>query len=189
MLETKRLRLRRFVEADLDHLFALDNDPAVMRFINGGIATPRSFIEKHTLPMVMHFDKDLPEFGFWAVIRKEDQAFLGWLSFRLLDKTSREVSLGYRFHKAAWRQGYATEGARALIDKGFSELGVKCVRATTFEHNLASRRVMEKLGMKLVRRFRLSQEEIKQTDTSYSESAELWDGDDLEYALEPQKVS
>ena len=44
LLETPRLRLRRFTAVDAEHLFALDNDPEVMRYLNGGVPTPRSVV-------------------------------------------------------------------------------------------------------------------------------------------------
>ena len=64
-----------------------------------------------------------------------------------------EVELGYRLRKSAWGKGYATEGSRALINRGFTEFGVQRVVAETMAVNMASRRVMEKAGLKLVRTF------------------------------------
>ncbi|MFJ8208938.1 GNAT family N-acetyltransferase [Streptomyces sp. NPDC096033] len=61
--------------------------------------------------------------------------------------------LGYRLNRPAWGRGYATEGARALIDKGFTELGVERVTANTMAVNTASRRVMEKSGLSFLRHF------------------------------------
>ena len=58
-----------------------------------------------------------------------------------------EPELGYRLHSFAWNQGFATEGSRALIDRGFAELGVERVTAGAMAVNIASRRVMEKLRM------------------------------------------
>jgi RimJ/RimL family protein N-acetyltransferase len=86
--------------------------------------------------------------------------------------------------RAAWGRGYATEGARALIHRGFSELGVQRVVATTYQDNLASRRVMEKVGMRLVRSYRLTPEDLLAADTFDGASQDMWDGDDVEYALE-----
>jgi RimJ/RimL family protein N-acetyltransferase len=95
-----------------------------------------------------------------------------------------EVTLGYRLRQAVWGQGYATEGARALIRKGFTELGVQRVVATTYQDNLASRRVMEKAGLSLVRTYRMTIAELLANDTtSHSTLEELWDGDDVEYEL------
>jgi RimJ/RimL family protein N-acetyltransferase len=184
LLETERLILRRFTEADVDHLFELDNDPEVMRFINGGTPTPREVIQKDILPGFLQYDERFPGYGFWAAIEKTSGEFVGWFSFRAVEGTPDEASLGYRLRKAVWGQGYATEGARALIRKGFTELGVRRVIATTYEENLASRRVMEKVGMRLVRRFRLTPEDLMKADSFHDTSLEIWDGDDVEYALE-----
>src|SRR5947209_20105481 len=94
-----------------------------------------------------------------------------------------DVALGYRLRRAVWGQGYATEGARALIRKGFTELGVQRVFATTYQDNLASRRVMEKAGLKLVRTYRITLADLLATGTFHITSEDLWDGDDVEYAL------
>jgi len=184
LLKTKRLILRRFTEADGAHLFDLDNDPEVMRFINGGTPTPRDVIENEILPGFLHYDEGFPGYGFWAAIERASGDFLGWFSFRPAEGAPHEASLGYRLHKAAWGQGYATEGARALIRQGFTVLGVQRVVATTYQDNLASRRVMEKVGMTLVRTFRITPEALLQGDTYHVTSLDLWDGDDVEYALE-----
>jgi len=66
---------------------------------------------------------------------------------------------------------------------GFTELGVQRVVATTYEDNLASRRVMEKAGMRLSRRFRLTPADLDGVDTYQVSSQDLWDGDDVEYSL------
>jgi RimJ/RimL family protein N-acetyltransferase len=85
--------------------------------------------------------------------------------------------------RSAWGHGYATEGARALIDHGFRAQGLLRVLATTYQDNLASRRVMEKCGMRLVRTFRLTEDDLDADASFYSTSEQLWDGDDVEYAI------
>ncbi len=182
-METKRLILRRFTTADAGHLFDLDNDADVMRYINGGTPTSREIIEKEILPVFLKHDDQFPDYGFWAAIEKNSHKFLGWFVFRSTGRSPHEMEIGYRFHKHAWGAGYATEGARALIDKGFRESGVNCVTATTYEENQASRRVMEKLGMKLRRSFRITSQNLANTDTFHSTSTDVWDGDDVEYSL------
>ena len=184
LLETERLLLRHFTTADLDHLYALDNDPEVMRYINGGTPTARAVIQREILPAFLRYDARRPGLGFWAAIEKIGGEWLGWFSLRPLADAPDQVILGYRLRKAVWGHGYATEGARALVDKSFDEWGVQRVVATTYQDNLASRRVMEKLGMTLVRRFRITAEDIAQADTFHAESVEVWDGDDVEYAIE-----
>ena len=153
-LETVRLVLRRFTEADVENLLDLDGDPEVMRFLTGGKPTPRNVIENKTLPRFLRYYKHTEGFGYWAAIEKSTGAFLGWFAFHPPEGGgSDEVELGYRFKKSAWGKGYATEGSRALIRKGFTELGVRRVFAQTMAVNTASRRVMEKAGLVPARTF------------------------------------
>ncbi|MER5312062.1 GNAT family N-acetyltransferase [Streptomyces sp. NPDC002773] len=153
-LETERLVLRPFTHADADHLLALDNDPHVMRFINGGKPTSREAIETRTLPRLLHDYPCLGTHGYWATEEKATGTFLGWFEFRPLDDHSAAVvELGYRLNQAAWGKGYATEGSLALINKGFTDLGVERVTANTMAVNIGSRRVMEKSGLRFLRHF------------------------------------
>ena len=173
-LETNRLALRRFTEADVDNLYDLDRDPAVMRFINGGKPTPRDAIQQETLPRFLHYDERFAGYGCWAAVEKSSGDFLGWFAFQPPGAGGPdEVELGYRLRGSAWGKGYATEGARALIRKGFAELGVRRVVAQTMAVNRASRRVMEKAGLTLARTF-------YQAWPDYIEGAEHGD---VEYAL------
>lgn len=187
LLDTGRLILRRFTTDDAGNLAELDGDPEVMRFLTGGNPMPRDVIEAEILPRFLRYDERFPGFGFWAAIDRVTGDFVGWFSLRPLDEADPgEASLGFRLRRAVWGQGYATEGARALVRLGFTALGVKRVVATTYQDNLASRRVMEKVGMRLNRTFRLTTDDLKSIDTYHLASQELWDGDDIEYSL--QKV-
>ena len=153
-LETERLVLRRFTDGDVDNLVDLDSDPDVMRFINGGRATAREEIEKDILPAFLDYYRQFDGFGFWAAIEKSTGEFLGWFHFRPPEGGALdEPELGYRLRKSSWGKGYATEASRALIRKGFTELGAQRVYAETMVVNLASRRVMEKAGLRQVRIF------------------------------------
>jgi RimJ/RimL family protein N-acetyltransferase len=151
-LETDRLLLRRFTEDDVENLVELDGDPEVMRFINGGRPTSPQEIESDFLPAFLDYYERFAGYGFWAAIEKSTGQFVGWFHFRpAKDAAPGEVELGYRLRKAAWGKGYAAEGSRALIEKGFTDLGVERVVASTMVVNVASRRVMEKAGLKFVR--------------------------------------
>ncbi len=153
-LKTERLVLRRFTEDDADNLFDLDGDPAVMRFLTGGRPTPRDAIWDEFLPRLLRYHERFAGFGFWAAVEKSTGGFLGWFEFRPPEGGGPdEVALGYRLRRSAWGKGYATEGSRALIRKGFTELGVRRVVAQTMAVNTSSRRVMERAGLTLQRTF------------------------------------
>jgi len=184
-LETKRLVLRRFTAADIDNLVELDGDPDVMRFINGGGPTPRDVIENEVLQRFLQSYDRFPGYGYCAAIEKSSGEFLGWFGFVPWEGSDAgNVELGYRLRTSAWGKGYATEGARALIRKGFTELGVQSVFATTYQDNLASRRVLAKAGLRLVRTFRMTPEALAREGTFHGDTQDLWEGDDVEYALE-----
>ena len=183
-LETERLILREFTEDDADNLFELDNDPDVLRFINGGTPSPRCLIENTVLPRFLSLHRRYEEFGYWAAIEKASAEFIGW--FELCPEDGRDAhdfALGYRLKKKVWRKGYGTEGARALIDKAFDQLAARRVFACTYSENHASRRVMEKSGMKLARTYRMTPEELVSATTFVPTDA-IWPGDDVEYALD-----
>jgi RimJ/RimL family protein N-acetyltransferase len=153
-LETNRLILRRFTEADEDNLVELDSDPEVMRFLNGGKPTPREDVRNRILPVLFGYYERCGDFGFWAAQERSTGQFLGWFHFRPhKNERDGDIELGYRLRRSAWGKGYATEGSRALISKGFSELGVERVVAETMTVNAGSRRVLEKAGLTFVRTF------------------------------------
>ncbi|POX40879.1 GNAT family N-acetyltransferase [Streptomyces sp. Ru73] len=145
LLETERLLLRAFTRADLDDLRELHADSEVMRFLDSGHPEPELLVTEYADP---------GSFGYWAAAEKAGGGFLGWFEFRPVRAGRRdEVELGYRLRRSAWGKGYATEGALALLHEGFTAWGVRRVVATTMAVNTASRRVMEKCGLRYVRTF------------------------------------
>ena len=152
-LETERLVLREFTVDDVDNLVELDADPEVVRWTPDE-QTTRDQVEQEFLPYYFRLYVKTPGFGFWGVEDKITGEFLGWFHLRPTDEHGPdEPEIGYRLRRSAWGKGYATEGSRALIDKAFSEHPVRRVLAETSAIHVASRRVMEKSGLRLVREF------------------------------------
>jgi len=160
---TERLALRRFNSADAANLLSLDGDPQVMRFLTG---TTRSLaqIRDEVLPDLAGCHLRYPGFGYWAAESRAGGQFIGWFGLRPVTPTGDAIehwpdadgdtgvaSLGYRLRRSAWGQGYATEGARALVRLAFTGLGLREVVATTMAVNTGSRRVMEKAGLRYAR--------------------------------------
>ena len=152
ILETPRLVLREFTEDDAGNLFELNSDPEVMRYLTGGRPTPREEIRDQIIPFHLAVYRRHDRLGTWAAQSAATGEFLGWFHFRPGPGSDiTNIDLGYRLRRAMWNKGYATEGSRALIRMGFTDLGVKRVFAHTMTVNAASRRVMEKCGLTFVR--------------------------------------
>src|SRR5438445_13009545 len=106
-LETERLVLRRFTEADVDNLVDLDGDPEVMRFLTGGKPTPRDVIQNDILPSFLRYYERFDGFGFWAAVEKSSGDFLGWFHFRPPQGAGLDVvELCYHLRMTTWRKGY-----------------------------------------------------------------------------------
>lgn len=134
--------MRRFKHSDLDELAALRADPEVMRYIGD---QSREKVEQRLNYYIEHYDPY--GFGMWAVIHKETGRMIGWCGLIYLDGTP-EVEVGYGAAKAFWGRGLMTEAARAALRYGFERAGLQRIVAVAMPENTASRRIMEKLGMR-----------------------------------------
>jgi RimJ/RimL family protein N-acetyltransferase len=149
ILKTPRLVIRQFTEDDLDNLFDLNSDPEVMRYL--GRPAPREVLRDDVIPFHLDVYRRLDRLGTWAAESAATREFLGWFHFRPgPDGDITNIDLGYRLRRSAWSKGYATEGSRALIAMGFTDLSVQRVFAHTMTVNARSRRVMENCGLTLV---------------------------------------
>ena len=149
---SSRLRFRLMDEGDADLLFELDQDPDVMRFMTGGKPTPRDEIENYFVPRMLDFTDPVAGTGIWAAIEKDSDEFLGWILVReygfgndYLEPDNLE--LGWRFKRHCWGKGIATEAAGAVLEALKQRTDIRRFCAIADRENVASTRVMEKLGM------------------------------------------
>ncbi|MCA9696355.1 MAG: GNAT family N-acetyltransferase [Myxococcales bacterium] len=152
ILETARLRLRRCTWDDLDHLVALDSDPEVMRYITGGVTTPRELYVEEVLPRWMGAEEHAG-CGYWPAEDRQSGEFLGWFHLRPDRIEPEYLEIGYRLARAHWGRGLATEGSLALVERAFIDLGAEQVSARALLGNRASQRVMEKCGLRRMGEF------------------------------------
>jgi len=145
--------LRRFRADEAQLLFELDSDPEVMRLISKGQPTSMSRIQNDILPRFLAYYAQSPPRGFWAGHFLSNNEFIGWFHLRPDKIDKEEMELGYRLRRAAWGQGLATEGSRALVEGAFEKWNYPKVSARTLALNKASQRVMEKAGLKFEREF------------------------------------
>ena len=145
-LTTERLLLRPFTPADEPAMHAIYSDPEVMRFVGHG---PHRSLGETSAALRAYGDMLARRgYSFLAVVERETGAVIGDGGLHPLGGTGPEVELGYTLARAAWGRGYATELGRALVDHARTALGVPVVVAQVEPENVASRRVLEKLGMR-----------------------------------------
>jgi RimJ/RimL family protein N-acetyltransferase len=144
-LETARLSLSLVRETDIESLVALERDPEVMHFLNGGRPAIEEGVDEGASFLMPRGGED----DVWAAVETRSGAFVGWFALRRVREGDGE--LGYRLRRDAWGRGLATEGATALVAMGFADRDFARIVATTMAVNRLSRRVLEKTGLTHVR--------------------------------------
>jgi RimJ/RimL family protein N-acetyltransferase len=143
-LLTARLRLRPFADADGDALFALHSKAHVLRYWDSPPWTERARAERF-----LARSRQLAEDGTGARLamdRRSDGSFIGWCNLGDWNADYRSARLGYCLDDSAWGQGYATEAVGAVLGWAFETLDLNRVQAEADTRNVASARVLEKLG-------------------------------------------
>ncbi|MFI6480883.1 GNAT family N-acetyltransferase [Nonomuraea sp. NPDC050663] len=143
-LHTSRLRLRPVANADADRLYAMHSSPLVMRYWDSAPWKERSRAELFIARCQKLADEG--EGVRVAIDRASDGVFVGWGGLIEWDPDFRSASLGYCIEEAMWGNGYATEAMQALLGWGFDTLDLNRVQAEADTRNVASARVLEKVG-------------------------------------------
>jgi RimJ/RimL family protein N-acetyltransferase len=152
-LHTDRLLLREFNTADWQAVLAYQRDPRYLRYYDWTDRTPGD--AQRFVQMFIEQQAEQPRRKFQlAVVLKETGDLIGNGGLRKAAISALEANLGYELSPDHWGRGYATEAVRAIVQFGFTELKVHRVWAWCIADNLASARVLEKLGLKLEGRLR-----------------------------------
>jgi RimJ/RimL family protein N-acetyltransferase len=143
-LKTARLLLRPFVQADADAIFALHSNPIVLRYWDSPPWSDRTKAARF-----LAICEQMAQEGSGArlaIERAGDATFIGVCNLFNWNPIFRSAKLGYVLDIPAWGQGFATEAAHALLQWSFNTLDLNRVQSETDTRNLASNRVLEKLG-------------------------------------------
>jgi RimJ/RimL family protein N-acetyltransferase len=145
-LETERLALRPYTEADLHHLHGIYSRPEVARWL---YYEPTTLEESRAkLARKIAGSELTEESGLSAAVQLRDGTYVGDAVLFNLSVEHKTVEVGFSFDPLHQGKGYATEAARALVDWAFSQ-GLHRVIGRLEPRNTASARVLEKLGMRL----------------------------------------
>jgi len=150
VLRTRRLLFRELHPDDAEDWVRLNSDPAVLRYT--GDVPFRSVDEARRF--LAGYDQ-YRRFGMgrWSLFLQEGGSFVGWCGLKRSPERGGEVDLGFRLHRAWWGRGLATEAARASLAHGFERLALDRIVGRAMEENLASHRILEKIGMRPVGAF------------------------------------
>lgn len=146
-IRTSRLVLRPWRDTDLAPYAALNADVEVRRW--WGATLSREESDAQAAQLQGHIE--VHGFGFWAVEAPGVAPFIGFVGLQHVTDPvpfTPAVEAGWRLDRARWGQGYATEAARAALAHGFGPLGLLEIVAFAVSGNTASRRVMERIGMR-----------------------------------------
>jgi RimJ/RimL family protein N-acetyltransferase len=150
-LETERLSLRRFDFEDAPFVVELLNQPSFIRNIGDrgvrNVEDARRYLREG--PMAMY---EKHGFGLWRASRRTDGVFVGMCGLLKRDDLP-DVDVGYAFLPDYWGQGYAFEAANATVAHGARKFGLKRIVGVVSDHNAASIRVLEKIGMRFERMY------------------------------------
>jgi RimJ/RimL family protein N-acetyltransferase len=146
MLETGRLVLRRWQDSDREPFAAMNADPRVMEFFPGTLTREES--DRLIDDIESHFDNR--GFGLFAAELKAERALIGFIGLHVASFQAHFtpcVEIGWRIAVPYWGKGLATEGSLEVIRFAFEWLRLESLVSFTVPENVASRRLMEKLGM------------------------------------------
>ncbi len=154
-IETERLILREFLPTDDVEMFELDSNAEVHKFLGNNpihtIEQARAVIESVRKQYVEN------GIGRWATIEKASGHFIGWSGLKYIKEYENNhinyYDVGYRFMPQYWGKGYATESAKAAIEYGFNKMQLQEIIGAANELNIASRKVLEKCGLKFIEQF------------------------------------
>lgn len=144
VLESPRLQLRTITRGDLDRIYALYSDPRSMRYW--------SFPAWTELQQARDWFQRQQDFCTqeevwpWAVVRREDDRLIGLFTLFAVNRLQRRAEFGYLLDSAQWGHGYAQEAARLVLAYAFDALELARVEADIDPRNIASCRLVERLG-------------------------------------------
>ena len=148
IFETPRLVLGQFTENDSSLILNLNSHPGVVKYVHEPVLETEEKAREILLNII------LPQYkmhlGRWAIYTKESNEFIGWCGLKYQRETE-EIDLGYRLHPASWGKGYATEAAQHTLAYGLNQLAIPVITGRAHVENIASLKVLEKIGMKWTR--------------------------------------
>ncbi|MGB3716106.1 MAG: GNAT family N-acetyltransferase [Candidatus Promineifilaceae bacterium] len=143
-LATPRVILRAFKENDAHSLHRILSEPGVLRYFPSSNPPPLERVEKLIESHQRHWEEN--GYGWWAAVDRGNDELIGWCGLGLLEETD-EIEIKYLLKRSHWGRGIATEAAGFCIDYAFRDAQLEKIIGLTHPDNVASQRVLEKIGL------------------------------------------
>lgn len=146
IIETERLILRRFIDTDFEDVYAFNSNPEVIRYTGDELVSSKERA-KEIIKKIWKTDYALYGYGRWATVYKPDNKVIGFTGLKYLPDI-KATDIGYRYLPEYWGKGIATEAAQVTLSYGFEVLNLDKIVAIAMKENIASQKVLEKIGMR-----------------------------------------
>jgi len=150
-IETEHLLIKPYCMEDLEDLYKVYSDEKIMAYIPEGVMSYEWVKELIKWMVEYCYENNTPEniikFGV-SVVYKKTKKVIGWCGLGSLDCKPEDVEIFYGLSSEYWGQGLATEAAKAMLHYGFDIIGLNRIIAVVKLDNIASKKVIEKMGMK-----------------------------------------
>ena len=128
-------------------ILQLNSDPEILKYVHEPVLTTEEQARQILTDIILPQYKN--NLGRWAIHTKNNNEFIGWCGLKYRPELN-EIDLGYRLKKDAWGKGYATEAAKHTLDHGFNNLNLQLITGRAHVENIASIKVLEKIGMQFI---------------------------------------
>lgn len=150
-ISTLRFELREFQEGDVGKLHAILQNAEVLRYFPSSNPPTLQQVQKLVGTQQTHWDEH--GFGWWALADANSDELIGWCGLNFLPETD-EVELKYLLAEDYWGRGIATEASLLSLKNGLAETEIEEIVGIVHPENIASQRVLEKVGMSFVNKAR-----------------------------------
>ena len=144
-IKTARLTLRSFTLQDAEPLHYILIIPGVLEYFPSSDPPGLERVQKLVERQINHWEDH--NYGWWAVEPTGAGELIGWSGLQYLPETD-EIEIDYLLSKLYWGKGLATESAIAGLDYGFNSLGIEKIIGIVHPENVASQKVLEKIGLR-----------------------------------------
>lgn len=146
LIETSRLTMRKLDISDAPLLYNFRTDPAVMRYLDRPLA--KNVEEVEALIRLIEEGIENSSSITWGIVHKSDKRFIGTIGFWKIDAMNYRAEIGYLLDSAYHQQGLMTEAIQFVLDFGFKQINLHSVEASINPSNIASAKLLEKVGFR-----------------------------------------